>query len=121
MIIITGPNGDRHVETGKPYRLGSGEHVAGSTKDVKLDQLDHIGNSTKTSVGDLVHAVTTAIGFKQWWIKHNKGSCLPCQKRQAALNYFSFRGPQWVHDWVEGKQEDKMNHELAAAGKEEEK
>ena len=121
MIIITGPKGDRYVESGQPYRLQLGERVSGSTRDQKLDQLDHIGNDLKTGVGDLVHAVTTAVGFRKWWIKHHKGSCLPCQKRQAALNYFSFKGPQWVHDWVEEKQEDKMNHELAAAGEEKEK
>ena len=121
MIIITGPKGDRHVKAGKPYRLEPGERVSGSTMEQQRDQLDNIGNELKTGVGDLVNAVTTATGFKKWWIKHHKGSCLPCQKRQAALNYFQFKGLQWVHDWVEEKQEDKMNRELAAAGKEEEK
>ena len=97
-----------------------GESVTGSTRDQYLDQLDHIGNDLKTDVGDLVNAVTTATGFKRWWIKRYKGSCLPCQKRQAALNYFQFKGPQWVHDWIEEKQEDKMNRDLIAAGKQKE-
>lgn len=121
MIIITGPNGDRRVESGKPYRLGPGERVSGSTKDMRLDVLDHIGNDTKTGVGDLVNAVTTATGFKRWWIKHHKGSCLPCQKRQAALNYFQFKGPQWVHDWVEEKHEEKWNRDNVINAKEEDK
>lgn len=127
-ITLTGPNGDRHVPDGKPYQLAKGERVTGSTKETRLDVLDHIGKKQKTGVGDLLNRITTETGFKHWWRKYNRGQCMPCQRRQAALNYFKFRGPDWLHNWVEGTQEDNMpwegtleeqlHRELRTAGEE---
>ena len=104
-IFISGPNGNRSVPLGEVYRLEPGEKVTGSKREIRLDKIDHISEDTMVGTGDLIHALTTATGFKEWWRKHNKGSCLPCKRRQAALNYFEFKGPQWVHDWVESKKE----------------
>ena len=101
-IIISGPKGDRHVAAGKPYKLEPGERVSGSTKEQRLDVLDHIGSHKQVGVGDLLNRITTETGFKRWWQTANKGKCMPCQRRQAALNYFKFKGPDWLHDWVEG-------------------
>jgi len=106
MIIITGPKGKRKVAAGEPYTLEPGEMVTGMTRDVKLDKFDHIADDTKVGVGDLINAATTATGFKKWWNAQHRGQCLPCKKRQAALNYFEFKGPQWIHDWVESKKDE---------------
>ena len=105
MILITGPKGDRRVEPGVAYRLGEGERVVGNTKILQPDKLDNMATDATIGVGDLIHAVTRATGFKEWWYKVHGGGCLPCQKRQAALNYLQFKGPQWVHDWVENQKE----------------
>ena len=120
-IIISGPKGDRRVPAGKPFKLEAGERVSGSTRDDRLDVLDHIGNQKKVGVGDLLNRLTTETGFKRWWTKYNKGQCMPCQRRQAALNYFQFKGPGWLHDWVEGNQEELWNRDnVIDAGKEKE-
>jgi len=103
MIYISGPEGNRQVPNNTRFILKPGEKITGSSREFKLDRMDNISNDTSIGVGDLVHAVTAATGFKEWWRKYNRGSCLPCKRRQAALNYFQFKGAQWVHDWVESK------------------
>ncbi len=107
MIIIKGPKGTREVRDGLPYRLNEGEAITAIRREKRLDTFDHIADSEKTGVGDLINAVTTATGFKQWYNKAHRGKCMPCERRQAALNYFKFKGPQWVHDWIESKKENK--------------
>ncbi len=107
MILIKGPNGTREVPDGLPYRLEVGESITGVRREQRLDKLDHIAADTKTGAGDLINALTTATGFKQWYNKAHRGECMPCARRQAALNYFQFKGPQWMHDWIESKKEAK--------------
>ena len=106
MINITGPKGDRQVKEGKPFRLAEGESVVGSTQERRRDVLDTIGQAKRIGVGDLLTRVTTETGFKRWWQQTHKGQCMKCQRREAALNYFQFKGPEWLHDWVEGPKKE---------------
>ena len=100
MIYITGPQGNRQVLSGVPYKLGPGEQITGGTVNERDNALDIAVKGTRTGVGDLINAVTKSTGFKSWWKKLHKGECLPCKKRQATLNYLKFQGPEWLSNWV---------------------
>ena len=99
-IVIEGPNGKREVpETdpegnSSPFRLDPGERVTGSRQSGTVD--DAIG------LGDLLTAITTTTGFKQWWERQHGGPCPGCQQRAAAANYVQFKGPVWLKAWVAG-------------------
>ena len=83
-----------------PYRLAPDERVIGSAKEIQRDKFDRLAREHTVGVGDLMASLTGSTGFKAWWKKLHKGECLPCKKRQAALNYLTFQGPEWLTAWV---------------------
>ncbi len=98
MIVIKNAKGDtRTVADGIGYRLEEGENIVpGGIKEKRIDKIDTIATDNKMGVGDLVNYITTRTGFKKWWNWMHRRNCLPCQKRQAALNYIKIKGPEWV-------------------------
>ena len=105
-IIIEGPTGKREVpetdELGesKPFKLAPGEKVVGS----RTEQNEDIG------LGDLITAITTSTGFKQWWEGGHDNPCGGCERRAAAANYIRFKGPEWLKTWIA----ENVKHPLTA-------
>ena len=100
MIVVKNAKGEtRMVADGIAYRLEPGESIVpGGIREKHADKIDIIAKDNMIGVGDLVDYITTRSRFKQWWNWMHKGDCLPCQKRQATLNYIKFKGPKWVAD-----------------------
>ena len=77
-IILEGPNGQREVAEGKPYRMLPGEKVIGSR--YKLVTLWEAFRSDEgLGIGDLVAAGTKLIGIQP---------CSRCNKDRQALNKY---------------------------------
>lgn len=103
MVILKGPEGVRLVPCNKTYRLLPNENIVGSATlfdKAKHEEQSEIEKLGITGLGDAAAAIIKTTGFKDWFNKMHGGECLPCKQRQAALNYFQFKGPKWLSKWV---------------------
>lgn len=66
----------------------------------KLKEMQKIADERGIGVGDLVAAITTSTGFKKWWDEKHGGECTKCNEKQAVWNYYKFKGPSWISNWV---------------------
>jgi len=94
IIVLRGPQGERHVPTGKPYKMLPGEKIIGSlreeTPESNLEniKLKTLAQEQGIGVGDLVHKLTGLLG-----ISH----CERCQERKLVLNKLRING--WKINW----------------------
>ena len=81
MIILQGPNGQRKVQEGEPYRLALGEIVIGSEKNIAAQkewgELQTLSEQQGIAWGDMVAAATKVLGIKP---------CSSCEKRRQIMN-----------------------------------
>jgi len=59
-----------------------------------------LASENNMGLGDLVAAITTSTGFKEWWGNNHDGECTKCNERQAAWNYYKFKTPSWMSSWI---------------------
>jgi len=64
-------------------------------------ELKEFADDNKIGFGDLVYLFTHSTGFKKYWDEKHGGECAPCQERQAAWNYFRFKGPESLRKLVQ--------------------
>lgn len=80
-ILLRGPNGERWITEGRPFRFLDGEKIVedqlGNTIMRGGNDLTSIVNSEGLLIGNIIKKITNSLGIKQ---------CLKCKQRQLRYN-----------------------------------